>query len=1057
MAQLAISVVGAVVGGVIGFYVGGPSGAAYGAEVGFALGGVAGSMLIHAPGPAPNDLRVQDSAYGRPIPWMYGIYRGAGNVIWCDSPSQTGGGKGAPGGAANAAHVTLSFAVGICAGPILGVRRIWANGKLIYDVSNPSNFSQISGSNQMITGFTVYLGDENQNPDPTIQAVEGVNNTPPFRGLAYVVFQNLDLSSWGNYMPSLSFEVVVSGDITYTLTGQSAFQAGSLPFGTTPTAIGTQIDAAGNVSGFAYGVVGSVFAMSSFVQAQDDVTTFPQLPNAATYLNTGFSPPFEYCQSYDEPGILCGDGNWYDLNGFVTAYGASFGISIPGANGSAIKKNNVVYATQFLANTPYPMMVSSGGLQGWQLGDTAIAMRLVGVTAAHIYVVGVDSGDAVWGEKLIQFDINGNHPVVLTSDVALGLGTCGYCVSDTELYLTGGWNTVRLWNGTALVDTGIPGNYGDLSTFTVQNGNAYFSQFGGGGGGEFFAQVPTFNYQPEPLANIVSDMCNRAGLTSGQYDVSTLTDGVIGYAIGTHASPRGNLNPLMTTYFFDANDTDGQIKFVKRGAAPVGTFHYADLGASSSIGDDANNNPITEPIQQEVDLPRSLVFTYNALNADYQVNSQRAFKANTNSNKDVAMQAAIVLPDDEGLMRAQTMLWEAWVGRKQFQVTTGLGYIVYEPGDVVLLENAVGAFYTVRITKCTYDAQGNLAWEMQAEEPDIYPNSSYNAQGGAPKGAGGQTLDYAGLTILRIVDTPPLRNIDGKTPSLYLAACGLKDTWPGVMVDISRDASSYSQLQRILNASTMGVANNALATFTGGNQPDELSTLSVTLYDGALSSISYSDFLSGINAALLGNEIIYFRNATQTAANVYTLSGLLRGRGGTHWAMASHQQGEAFTVLDASKLIEATINQSDIGATLYFEPHLLNLFANQPVLAVTDIPTEATVKPLPPFQFRALPGSATATNDITLNWFRQARINAAWLNGTDVPLDETTESYQLVITDGSGNVKRTTVVTAATTYQYTAANISADGFTSGQTINFSVAQNSDQGVLGHAATTSIVR
>ena len=33
----------------------------------------------------------------------------------------------------------------------------------------------------------------------------------------------------------------------------------------------------------------------------------------------------------------------------------------------------------------------------------------------------------------------------------------------------------------------------------------------------------------------------------------------------------------------------------------------------------------------------------------------------------------------------------------------------------------------------------------------------------------------------------------------------------------------------------------------------------------------------------------------------------------------------------------------------------------------------------------------------------------------------------------------------------------ADGFTAGQTITLAVAQNSDQGVLGRAATTTIVR
>jgi hypothetical protein len=83
-------------------------------------------------------------------------------------------------------------------------------------------------------------------------------------------------------------------------------------------------------------------------------------------------------------------------------------------------------------------------------------------------------------------------------------------------------------------------------------------------------------------------------------------------------------------------------------------------------------------------------------------------------------------------------------------------------------------------------------------------------------------------------------------------------------------------------------------------------------------------------------------------------------------------------------------------------------------------------------------------------------VHAGWLNGTDVPLDESAETYQLEVRKGSV-LMRTTTVSAAQSWIYSAASIDADGFTVGQTIGFSIAQNSDQGVLGHAATTTIPR
>ncbi|MFO0005521.1 MAG: hypothetical protein ACK559_30765, partial [bacterium] len=43
--------------------------------------------------------------------------------------------------------------------------------------------------------------------DPFISAKMGAANTPAYRGTAYVVFEELPLSTYGNRLPQLSFEV----------------------------------------------------------------------------------------------------------------------------------------------------------------------------------------------------------------------------------------------------------------------------------------------------------------------------------------------------------------------------------------------------------------------------------------------------------------------------------------------------------------------------------------------------------------------------------------------------------------------------------------------------------------------------------------------------------------------------------------------------------------------------------------------------------------------------------------------------------------------------------
>ncbi len=140
-------------------------------------------------------LHILQSTEGAAMPIVYGRVRIGGQIIWADQPIETrtqvqGGGKGGP--RTSERTYTLNFAVGLSEGVIDGIGRVWADGKLL-----DSNLTQ----------FRFHAGDEDQLPDSLIQVVEGVDRTPAFKGLAYVIFENFPLSQFGNRIPQLSFEV----------------------------------------------------------------------------------------------------------------------------------------------------------------------------------------------------------------------------------------------------------------------------------------------------------------------------------------------------------------------------------------------------------------------------------------------------------------------------------------------------------------------------------------------------------------------------------------------------------------------------------------------------------------------------------------------------------------------------------------------------------------------------------------------------------------------------------------------------------------------------------
>ncbi|TBN43706.1 host specificity protein [Paracoccus subflavus] len=202
MATIVLSAVGASLGGSFGGAVLGLSGAVIGRAVGATVGRAIDQKLLGNGSRAVETgridrLRLQTGGEGMPIPRIWGQMRVPGHVIWASPLEEiarsedAGGGKGSPRSTVMQISYRLSAALALCEGRILGVGRVWADGE------------EISADD---LNMRVYKGDENQYPDPAIAAHEG-QMAPAYRGLAYVVLEDLNLEPWGNRMPQLSFEV----------------------------------------------------------------------------------------------------------------------------------------------------------------------------------------------------------------------------------------------------------------------------------------------------------------------------------------------------------------------------------------------------------------------------------------------------------------------------------------------------------------------------------------------------------------------------------------------------------------------------------------------------------------------------------------------------------------------------------------------------------------------------------------------------------------------------------------------------------------------------------
>ncbi|MBM9595201.1 baseplate multidomain protein megatron [Roseitranquillus sediminis] len=207
MATLVLSAAGAASGGMFGFSAFGLTSTMLGRALGATAGRIIDQRILGEGSKAVEHggvdrFRLTGASEGAAISQVYGRVRLSGQVIWSsrfkerkrtERVETEGGGKGAPRQESTTYSYSVSLALALCEGEITRVGRIWADGNEI-----PAGDFDLR----------VYKGTEIQCPDPRIEAIEGAGNAPAYRGVAYVVIEDLELGHYGNRVPQFSFEVM---------------------------------------------------------------------------------------------------------------------------------------------------------------------------------------------------------------------------------------------------------------------------------------------------------------------------------------------------------------------------------------------------------------------------------------------------------------------------------------------------------------------------------------------------------------------------------------------------------------------------------------------------------------------------------------------------------------------------------------------------------------------------------------------------------------------------------------------------------------------------------
>ena len=1078
--QLALGAIGAVAGN---FFLPGGFLGMSGAAIGWSFGSFVGGQLFgpsgpDIQGPRLSDRSVSSSAYGNYLPIVYGTFRVGGEVIWStdliEHKHKQSAGKGGGGQTYTTYTYTVSFALALSEGEIDGVRKMWFDSKLVYSQADDATPAELQKSAKLAKRMTVYTGTETQTADPTIEAEMGAGTVPGYRGTAYIVFDDLDVTKYGNRIPQITVEITkgtqslsaavinttysglyntfldIDNGIAYITTGSSQSSQDVSNIQHRVMRLDGTVAKSRKYS-IVFADTNEILSNTVYSQLADQRPTYWGLYGITPSANFAIVDVGRDAGNARMAGVmsLLGDSYyWLGLCSTARVLLDSADATRWVNNIRAVENDDPlnplsVYIYHFVEGKLYRFDVYVSLLGGYFMTEFPTWSSYVDEertnyvnwpgfcrddVSGDIYCIKTDTvtgvcsvkrytedGDFVEEKLSGDFEITGVYSSTLAySDgllwaVVAGIGSDRIAVFD--------WATEAIVYSSPL--TGIMPASPAIATITASGNIANMNA-----GGTFISIKLAMTRASMPLDEVVTDICSRAGLSGAEIDVTDLSsDNVRGMVIGQQMSARGALQMLGAAYFFDAVESDGILKFVKRGDSSVATFEDSDIGCYEN-----------EPVElwqatrtQEEELPSELMLQYAQHDADYQQGAQFSRRESVLAGNKSALQLAIAFTDNEAKAIVDTLMFTAWHNRHGFKFASWQKFHKIEPADVVTVGGE-----TVRITSRSEGVNGLIEFEGVRELPQIYTGQ---VGAGATGSVGGQTVNVPGPTDYELLDIPPLRDSDFYVNGIYWAAAGYLTDWDGAtLLKSIDDGDNWESLQSADTASVFGYASTTIGNFTGGNIFDEINILRVEV-NGALSSATWDEVINGANVAIVGNEIIQFRTASLISTGIYDLSGLLRGRRGTEWAMDSHSTSERVVLIE-----EAALRWIDLQSTDYNTSRLFGAVTHGDTIedVSSRYMTYAGVnqKAFAPVH----PGAGRLANgDLYLQWTRSVAIDSHWIDGRDAGNGMADPTYELTVYSDSGYTTLVRTVTGITTesYTYAYADRTADGITTG-TIYFKV-------------------
>lgn len=918
-----------IVGAVVGAYFGNP-------QLGYAVGSIIGNAVDPQviQGPKIGEAGIQTAAEGGPMAIVMGTAPVVGNII-CRGNKQIkkkkeSAGKGGPVTESERVYWTFAIAIGE---PIDAITRIWMDEKLVYDIRPESTI--VAESAEFAQKFTFYDGSETQEADPDLEAFIGMGEVPTYRGTAYVVFPNFDLTDTGQRIPTFRFECASNADIS-DLTASVIIGISNSP--TLETAVSQSADGTQwgelilevplaayiastqarhitwDLSSAYYsddngatwiGPIGSFGGIGGQHQCHmiGETLLIPGGLNNGVFRSTDVSQGFDHIEGFSSNNIAIRNGFGISLYGdecFVT-----FSDGLSWAEGQAPD----IYASQdrWLACNETCFLLGGrtdvGGIPAVTRttnGNSWSATSFNGSAAGGVsYLCPGKSGQwvALCDNGEIWYSVNDGSSFVEAND-SLGIIPSGLS-----------------YNGNLFIAAGGPETGGIVKTSTNLSDWTTRDQPLDEIGLVSSLQNPAGQAEGQPvtLASIVTKLHGRVQQPTTKFNVTALTDEVDGVVFAGDYTVADAIRSVIAPYFSDASEYDGgsgwKINYIKRGAAVVKTLTEDDLV-------DEPENSVRE---SAIEYPKALDMFFQSPTVGYAPAKASPQRSSPDIRVVGRVQAQVPVTfadEDDAWKIADKMLKVAWADAEgEVKFTVSDEHLDLVPSDCIGL-SLRGTVRRLRITKIE-DNPGTRTLTCRVDRQSAYTSNLTGIPLPPPTPP---PPSIVGQAIGVILDIPALTDFDDVL-GYYDGMAGQTDAWHGGDMQRQNGVGDFDTVNSFGSGTVIGVLLDAV-TDASEHYTDTTNVLHVQFYtDQEIDSLTNAQFLSEGGALAVewtdsnGTrwEIMQYRDAEEVEADEYKLTTLHRGR--LNSGTAAHAAGDKVVFLEGVKRVSAVTAMLDTDLT----------------------------------------------------------------------------------------------------------------------------------------------